>query len=95
MISRTDYSYKCPMNSATGYHYRFATTSGTDYPYKTPINSKTDYPYRFTMNSETDYPKRRDRLDVLTVVMVISRFWDTALLKYPEDGDSKILRNVG
>jgi hypothetical protein len=83
------------MNSATYYPYRFAITSGTDYPYKTAINSKTDYPYRFATNSETDYPKRRERLDVLTVVMAIYLFWDTALLKYPDDGGSKILRNVG
>ena len=95
MISRTDYSHKFPMNSATEYPYRFSITSGTDYPYKTPINSKTDYPYWFTMNSETDYAKRRERSDVLTVVLIISLFWDTALLKYPQDGGSKILRNVG
>lgn len=86
MISRTDYSYKFPTNSIT---------SGNDYPHKTPINSKTDYPYRFAMNFETDYPKRRERLDVLTVVMIISLFWDTALLKHPEDGGSKIHRNIG
>jgi hypothetical protein len=83
------------MNSATDYHYRFAITSGTDYPYKPPINSKTDYPYRCAMNSETEYPKRRDRLDVITVVTVIPLFLDTALLKYPEDGGRKILRNSG
>jgi hypothetical protein len=83
------------MNSATYYHYKFAIISRTDYPYRTPINSKTDYPYKFAMNSETDYPKRRERFDVLTVVLIISLFWDTALLKYPEDGGGKILRNVG
>jgi len=82
------------MNSATDYPYRFSITSGTDYPYKTPINSKTDYPYRFKLNSATDCAKRCERSYVLTVVLIISPFWDMALLKYPEDGGSKILRNV-